>query len=56
MKLGIIFLLNQIRASRTANLTEYIYLLEVITDQCSAFDLAKEIEVLAAGMELDFFH
>ena len=30
-------------------------LLEVITDQCSAFDLIKEIEVLAAGMELDFF-
>ena len=31
-------------------------ILEVITDQCSAFDLIKEIEVLAAGMELDFFH
>ena len=28
----------------------------MITDQCSAFDRAKEIEVLAAGMELDFFH
>ena len=30
--------------------------LEVITDQCSAVDLIKGIEVLAAGMELDFFH
>ena len=30
-------------------------ILEVITDQCSAFDLIKEIEVLATGMELDFF-
>ena len=28
----------------------------MITDQCSAFDLIKEIEVLAAGMELYFFH
>ena len=29
-------------------------ILEVITDQCSAFDLIKKIEVLAAGMEVDF--
>ena len=29
--------------------------LEVITDQRSAFDLLKKIEVLAAGKELDFF-
>ena len=28
----------------------------MITDQCSALDLTKEIDVLAAGMELDFFH
>ena len=27
---------------------------EVITDQCSAFDLIRKIEVLAAGMEVDF--
>ena len=32
------------------------YILEVITDQCSAFDLIRKNEVLAAGMELDFFH
>ena len=32
----------------------FIILLEVITDQCSAFDLIKKIEVLAAGMEVDF--
>ena len=31
--------------------------LEVITDQCSALDLIKKIEVLAAGIVLDFsFH
>ena len=44
---------------RTFNLspkTRRSYKLEVITDQCSASDLIKKIEVLAAGMELDFFH
>ena len=31
--------------------------IEVITDQCSAFDLIKKMEVLAAGIVLDFsFH
>ena len=29
-------------------------ILEVITDQCSAFDLINKIGVLAAGMEVDF--
>ena len=32
----------------------FIIPLEVISDQCSAFNLIKEIEVLAAGMEVDF--
>ena len=29
-------------------------ILEVITDQCRAFDLIKKIEVLAAGMKVYF--
>ena len=29
----------------------HFIILQVITDQCSAFDLIKKIEVLAAGME-----
>ena len=32
-----------------------MYKLEVITNQCSTFNLIKKIEVLAAGIELDFF-
>ena len=32
----------------------FIIPLEVISDQCSAFNLIKEIEVMAAGMEVDF--
>ena len=31
-----------------------VIILEVITDQCSAFDLIKKIEVLDAGIEVDF--
>ena len=36
-------------------LIDYLCILEVITDQCSAFDLIMKIEVLVAGIELDFF-
>ena len=32
----------------------HFIILEVITDQCSAFDLITKIEVVAAGMEEDF--
>ena len=32
----------------------HFIILEAITDQCSAFDLITKIEVLAAGMEIDF--
>ena len=32
----------------------HFIILEVITDQCSAFDLIKKVEILAAGMEVDF--
>ena len=31
-----------------------LFKLEMITDQCSAFDRIKKIEVLAAGIEIDF--
>ena len=31
----------------------HFIILEVITDQCSAFDLIKKIEVLAPGIEVD---
>ena len=33
----------------------HFIILEVITDQCSAFDLIKKTEVLAAGIEVGFF-
>ena len=36
-------------------LIDYLCIPEVITDQCSAFDLIMKIEVLVAGIELDFF-
>ena len=36
-------------------LIDYLCILEVITDQCSAFDLIMKIEVLVAGIELDSF-
>ena len=32
----------------------HFIILEAITDHCSAFDLIKKIEVLEAGMEVDF--
>ena len=32
----------------------HFIILEVITDQCIAFDRIKKIEVLAAGIEVDF--
>ena len=41
-------------APETLLRTQCSIILEVITDQCSAFDLIKKIEVLAAEMEVHF--